>query len=213
MNAPALESTQLERGLEAAQLELQQAREAYARAAYDHALDRDNPKTREALIKAQQHRDVLQAEIDGLDAATGEARRREAIAAEQAAHDERMAMFDDALKAIEQMRPALRDAVKAAATLGEKRRTLDELSDRVLMQFQTATEVMPRRPEVKPLYSDTLEHLWRQLLQHHGVVDWSTFEVRIDDAARAEGVVLDALDQARTLTERFRDTVATQHAP
>jgi len=78
LNAQVKVTTEdLRRGQQAALQELQDARAEHARCAYAHALDRDDGAAREALIKSKQRLDLLEAELQGLSAATGESQRRE----------------------------------------------------------------------------------------------------------------------------------------
>lgn len=82
MNAqPKLSSAELQRGHDAVTQELTEARAEHAKAAYAHALDRNDEVARQALIKSKQRLDLLEAELTGLGAATGEAKRLERITA------------------------------------------------------------------------------------------------------------------------------------
>lgn len=113
----ALTTAGLQSGRAEAQAELQQAREAYAKAAYAYALDRNDEAARDALLKAKEHRDLLEAEIGGLEAAIGEASRRELADELDVGLTALEASRADALEASDAMAPAFAKVADAVKTL------------------------------------------------------------------------------------------------
>lgn len=108
----------IRRGQLAVEEELTQARQAYAAASYDHALDRTNDERRRALIQSKQRVDVLTAELQGLQAAHGEAARRESLGS----IEDQVAALEtkrrSAVETIDAMTPAFDRTYKAIQELG-----------------------------------------------------------------------------------------------
>lgn len=125
MNAqPKLTSADLNRGTAAASQELQEARADHAKCAYNHAIDRNDEAARQALIKSKQRMDLLEAELQGLSAATGEAKRRERVQALKGQIAQLDAQRDEAIAAANKTQTAFGVAVKAIAGLGEAYKAL-----------------------------------------------------------------------------------------
>lgn len=171
-----LTSNDLRRGQFAVEEELQQARAAHAKAAYEHALDRDDTTKRDALISAKQTLDLLTAELQGLQAATGEATRREGVEAlegEISALEQRRA---DALATIDQVPPAFARTYQAIQELGAAWKALQQVElDANRSEAQLAP--MPRGDQLYP-FSFRLRPIVDCLLWQAIGGDW---ELRRDD--------------------------------
>jgi hypothetical protein len=125
-NQNQLSSNEIQRGVQAAEDELQQAREEHAKAAYAHAVDREDPAARDAVIAAKRRMDLLQAEMQGLGAAAGEAARREQAASLDSQLNTYKRDQAEAVKAINAVPVAFERAAKAITQLGEELKALQE---------------------------------------------------------------------------------------
>lgn len=126
MNAqPKLTSADLNRGAAAAAQELNEARAEHAKKAYDHALDRNNEVARQALIKSKQRIELLEAELQGLSAATDEAKRRERLADLDAQIAEWQQLAAQGCSAADEAGKAFAKVERAVAALGKAVKELE----------------------------------------------------------------------------------------
>lgn len=153
MNAQiALTSADLDRGRAAAETELQEAREEHARCAYQHARDRNDPAARDALIQSKQRLDLLDAEIQGLEAATGEATRLEKLAELNAAIAKLDADRDRALQSVDAVEQAFGRIAKVVKQLKAANAELEAAEAAANAQESSCA----RLPHGHTLYSQNL---------------------------------------------------------
>lgn len=161
-------STDLQRNRNAVEQDLQEARDAHAKAAYAAAVDRDDETARERLVAAKQRIDTLEGERMGLTAAQGEAARIERQAVLEAEARELQATEREALAAVTGAQQAFQVLVEQTRALGEAYRAFTEKNS-AMRGFEANLRIM-RNPE--DFYSPTLRPdplldglLWQELGQ------------------------------------------------
>jgi hypothetical protein len=205
-------SSDLQRGINAASSELQRAEEEYARAAYAHATDRDDEKARKEVLTTRQRIDLLRAEIDGLQAAHGEASKREAADAVEEAHRDRMSAFDDAAEQAASIPALFAECAAAMALLGQRRTELLSAIRGAQSLIKRGCANATRMPEMMPFNERKLELYWQGLLQHHRVVHSLTFGLADSQAAQAKESAEFEATRLETFGEEMRRRVVARRS-
>lgn len=134
-----------------ANAELRTAKESHASAAYAHAMNRDDAQTQQTVIDHKRSIDLLEGELFGLDAAMGEARRRDRLAGLQASHADLREQQQEAFDAFDAMQPAFARTDAAIHELGASWKALQAAE----AEAKHCQRTCARMPHGMHVYPDT----------------------------------------------------------